>query len=477
MIESANYPYSTEYIETTAAYVRVSTQEQKLHGLSLDAQRQKLEEYAEKNNLKIVEWYVDEGVSGRKPIKKRPELQRMIKDAQQKKFKRIIFIKLDRFFRSVAEYHECMKLIDPVLWTATEEKYDLSTANGRAFVNMKITIAELEADQTGERIQIVNDYKVKAGRPLVGTKCMPFCYEVVTNGKEKEIQKHSEYKDIMMDCIEHIEMHKSVRAAMSYVNNKYGTTFSYKRILSALKNEMIAGAYRGNPNYCDPYITRERFEALQQIIRRTPRTTVRRAYLFPGLLVCPHCGRKLRGTQHQSNTSVGGKEYKYSYNAYRCQRNRMDKACTFKTMVFEHKIEELMLEKLNLIVENKKIASVQIRPKEGKVNKYNLEELQAELDRLNYSWQKGRIKKVEEYDKKYDELTYQIEQATKEISDSVEAPDFSEIEAILQSGWQGVYRKLDMEHKRAFWLTFVDKIHLNWNPHPGIKEIRDVDFL
>ena len=40
------------YIEEVAAYVRVSSQEQKLHGLSIDAQKQKLIEYAEKHNLK-----------------------------------------------------------------------------------------------------------------------------------------------------------------------------------------------------------------------------------------------------------------------------------------------------------------------------------------------------------------------------------------------------------------------------------------
>jgi len=136
-------------IERVAAYVRVSSQEQKLHGLSLDAQKMKLTEYEEKNHMRIVGWYVDEGVSGRKLIRKRPELQRMIQDAEKGKFERIIFIKLDRFFRSVAEYHECMKRIAPVLWSTTEEEYDLTTANGRMLVNMKLTIAELEADQTG----------------------------------------------------------------------------------------------------------------------------------------------------------------------------------------------------------------------------------------------------------------------------------------------------------------------------------------
>ena len=84
----------TRKIERVAAYVRVSTQEQKLHGISLDAQKEKLQEYAEKNGLRIVEWYLDEGVSGRKLIKNRRELQRMVHDAEEGKFDRIIFIKL-----------------------------------------------------------------------------------------------------------------------------------------------------------------------------------------------------------------------------------------------------------------------------------------------------------------------------------------------------------------------------------------------
>ena len=88
-------PIYNANIVRIACYIRVSTEEQKLHGISLDAQREKLKEYAEKHDLKIVEWYEDEGISGRKLIKNRPALQRMIKDAQAGKFDRIIFIKLD----------------------------------------------------------------------------------------------------------------------------------------------------------------------------------------------------------------------------------------------------------------------------------------------------------------------------------------------------------------------------------------------
>ena len=97
-------PVNKEMVERIACYIRVSSQEQKLHGLSLDAQRDKLRQYTEEHNLKIIEWYEDEGVSGRKLIRRRPALQRMLNDARAGKFDRIIFIKLDRYFRSVAEY-------------------------------------------------------------------------------------------------------------------------------------------------------------------------------------------------------------------------------------------------------------------------------------------------------------------------------------------------------------------------------------
>ena len=126
-------PLNQEFIQRVACYVRVSHQEQKLRGLSPEAQRDALRRYAETNNLKIVEWYEDLGVSGRKLIKNRPALQQMIHDAEEGKFDRIIFIKLDRYFRSVAEYYECQKRLDAknIKWTATEEKFDLTTASGR----------------------------------------------------------------------------------------------------------------------------------------------------------------------------------------------------------------------------------------------------------------------------------------------------------------------------------------------------------
>lgn len=460
------------YIEEVAAYVRVSSQEQKLHGLSIDAQKQKLIEYAEKHNLKIVEWYMDEGVSATRPIAKRPELQRMVYDARKGRFKRILFIKLDRFFRSVAEYHSCMKMIEPVIWTATEEKYDLSNANGRAFVNMKLTIAELEADTTGERIKIVNDYKVKSGMPLGGTRCMPFCYAVEPvseDSKTKHIVKRNE--EIMQDLIANVMVNKSIRGGMTHINNKYGTSLRYNAVANVLRNTMIYGYYKGNPNYCEPYITKEMFDELQQIVERNPRTsTDEYPYIFTGLIKCPKCGGTLNGVSHVTKSKYGKQ---YTYYAYRCHKHRIHKRCDFTFVVFENKMENLMLDRIEKIIKEQELKSIEISENGKKVSKYNVKDLQTELDRLNYSWQKGRIKNVEEYDRKYDEIIAKIAEAESAVKEKPK--DFSKIKETLSAGWKSIYEALDNYHKRAFWRSFVKEIQIDWGASK--KDIEDIIFF
>ncbi len=462
-------------VEPVAAYIRVSRQEQKLHGLSLEAQEQLLIAYAEKHNLKIVEWYRDEGISGKKEIKKRPALQRMIHDAQKGRFERIIFIKLDRYFRSVAEFHECQKLLDEakVTWTATEEKYDMTTANGRAFVNMKLTIAELEADTAGERVKIVNEYKIKSGMPLFGNQSMPFCYGVESppNGeRHKYIVKRD--KEIMEDLIAHIMVNHSIRGALTYINRKYNRQFRYNAIVNVLKNEMIYGSYKGNPNYCTPYMTKEMFDKLQKIIKRNPRTTGNEhAYIFTGLIKCPICEGRLYGTM---NTNKRGEKVNRYYN-YRCNNYRKERRCTYSGAIFENRFERMMLEQVGIFLEKKRLKSIEVYSNGEKISKYNLPELQSELDRLNYSWQKGRIKTVEEYDRRYDELMHKIEAANEEHAEAEQEPDYEKIKEILSGDWKDIYHALDGEHKRAFWRSFVEEIEVIWNK--DVKEIIDIKFF
>lgn len=475
-IEKATQQYTqdpvTMKIERVAAYVRVSSQEQKLHGLSLDAQKMKLTDYAKKNNMKIVDWYVDEGVSGRKLIRNRPELQRMIHDAESRKFDRIIFIKLDRFFRSVAEYHECMKRISPVTWSTTEEQYDLTTANGRMLVNMKLTIAEMEADQTGERISIVNDYKVRTGQPLTGV--MPFGFAIALDEKtgKKKVVKDPEIADIAEDLIDYYFTHQSKRKALLYLNAKYHISITYNTLSLFFKNTMLCGAYRDNPNYCEAYIDRGTFDKLQDILKRNIKdnTNENRAYLFSGLIRCPHCGTRLKGCICTQQKVSGTKRYK----KYRCANAKLQCKCNFNKVISENAFERLMLANIEKYLEEAKIKSFEVSSADSKNYKYDIDAINAEIDRLNYSWQTGKIRTVEKYESQYNALLEKLNDAEIERNGE-EKSDFTEVEAILQGGWREIYKSLDDEHKRAFWRSFIRSIEIDWTTEK--KEVVRVNFF
>lgn len=453
-------------IERVACYIRVSSQEQKLHGISLDAQIDKLTEYAKTHNLKIVEWYKDEGVSGRKLIKNRPELQRMLHDAQAKKFDRIIFIKLDRFFRSVAEYHECMKYIDPVIWTATEEKYDLSTANGRAFVNMKLTIAELEADQTGERIKIVNDYKVKTGQALTGAQSQGYGYTVQNIDGIKRVVKDPETAPIVEDFINYFLTYQAQRPAYIYVKEKYNLDIQYNNLRNILYDTKLYGSYRGNDDYiADPYVDKKTFDKIQELIKANiKKTSANRIYLFTGLVKCPLCGTRLSGKYLGGTIKTkkpNGKVYEYprNYYYYRCNKYFASDICTFKPQVNEEKIEKSLLDNFDQYV-NDFITTVNVSDiradSDNEAINANIKVIKSEMKNLTTIFRKGRITEAE-YDKDYNDLEVQLKTLEAKLEPLMER-DLTIYEELLKSDWKELYNALTRENKRAFWRKYIKQI-------------------
>ncbi len=89
-------------MKTAAAYIRVSTNDQLEY--SPDSQLEKIQEYAEKNDMILPKEFIfreDEGISG-KAAKKRPEFMRMIGTAERKPrpFDVIVVWKFSRFARN-----------------------------------------------------------------------------------------------------------------------------------------------------------------------------------------------------------------------------------------------------------------------------------------------------------------------------------------------------------------------------------------
>lgn len=155
-----------------ALYIRVSSQEQAIKGLSLEAQQEDLEGYARSQGWIVAGVYVDAAKTARKRMTKRTNFLRMLEDVKHDKIDLILFTRLDRWFRSVADYYKVMEILEAHRcdWKTTQEQYDTSTAGGRLYINLRLSIAQNEADLCGERISAVFDSKIRHGTVVSG-KC------------------------------------------------------------------------------------------------------------------------------------------------------------------------------------------------------------------------------------------------------------------------------------------------------------------
>ncbi len=95
-------------MELAILWARVSTKEQGEEGYSLDAQVKMLQDYARKNNLRIIkEFIVPESASGKQERKKFQEMLQYLEEHPN--VKHILFEKVDRATRN---FKDSVKLND-----------------------------------------------------------------------------------------------------------------------------------------------------------------------------------------------------------------------------------------------------------------------------------------------------------------------------------------------------------------------------
>lgn len=413
-------------------YLRVSSEEQVKHGYSLDAQEEALHDFCEKNNHVVLGVYRDEGISGRKPYTKRPAMMQLLRDIEIIKPDMILFTKLDRWFRNIKEYYKVQDILDryKVNWKAILEEYDTSTASGRLYVNIKLSIAQDEADRTSERIKDVQNQLIMQGKVLGGS--VPFGYKIV----DKRIV-FSEDIHILKDAIDHYMMHQSAHATTRYINEKYGLSFNHTRLLKIFKKTLLKGEYRQNKAYCEPLLTPSEWDELQEVITKNIKVSPRRrVYLFSGLIRCPYCNRSLGGC------------FDGSRKHYRCAEHYYG-SCPMKSHVNERKMEIWLLENIE---EDFKV-NVTMKPKEKRENPQKYKD---RLKRLNDMYLLGNISESE-YKTKSAELQRKIAELSKEPKEK---------EANFTSNWKDLYLKLDDSHRRSFWRGLIKEIVIDKEAQP-----------
>jgi DNA invertase Pin-like site-specific DNA recombinase len=133
-----------------AIYARVSTTN---HGQDVTVQTRELEQFAEARDWRLVDSYLDLGISGSKD--KRPELDRLMADAHRRKFDIVIVWKFDRFARSVSHLLRALETFNAlgISFVSLSEQMDTTTPAGKMVFTVLGAVAELERSLIAERVR------------------------------------------------------------------------------------------------------------------------------------------------------------------------------------------------------------------------------------------------------------------------------------------------------------------------------------
>jgi DNA invertase Pin-like site-specific DNA recombinase len=145
-----------------AGYIRVSTEKQKNEG-SHDNQRARLEEWAETHGHNIT-LYEDIAISGQSA--ERDAYDRLLDEAQQ--YDAIIVRELSRFGRSLQQVLNDIDDLhdDGVDFISLKENIDLTTAQGKLFLNIIGSFNQFWADLARERANEMVQRRREAGKPI-----------------------------------------------------------------------------------------------------------------------------------------------------------------------------------------------------------------------------------------------------------------------------------------------------------------------
>jgi len=173
-------------------YVRVSTDEQAREGVSLTAQREKIEAWAEALDYSVLHIEEDAGISG-KNIRSREGLQRAV-DLACSNHAALVVHSLSRLSRSTRDTLMLAEMLDKAGadLVSLSEKIDTSSAAGKMVFRLLAVLNEFERDQISERTSAILQHKKSKLEPYSPT---PYGYD---KEQDKLIPSRDEQKVITL---------------------------------------------------------------------------------------------------------------------------------------------------------------------------------------------------------------------------------------------------------------------------------------
>lgn len=380
-------------------YLRVST-EMQVDGYSLEAQKNCLKKFAEREEVVIAGVYEDAGKSG-KSIEGRPAFRRMLSDIESGAgIDYVMVYKLSRFGRNAADILNSLELLQTydVNLICIEEGIDSSQTSGKLLISVLSAVAEIERENILE--QTMNGRREKARQGKWNGGPAPYGYMI----KDEILSINEEEAEIVRTIYDKYVNTRLGYSGIAKYFNLQGIRktprkesdieeFSAHFIQLLIDNPVYCGkiAYgrrskervKGKKNeyklvkqkeYClvdgqhEGIISEELWQKAQEKrlatgIKYSSKLGKERAHLLTGIIKCPKCGCGMYANRVCWTKKDGTyKEVMY----YSCSRNKQSRGrhCDYSANLKKTDIEPLVVEVIKKLVQDEEFA-VEIKRRIG----------------------------------------------------------------------------------------------------------------
>lgn len=323
-------------MKTAVIYARYSSERQTEQ--SIEGQLRVCNDYAERNEIRIVDTYIDRAMTGTND--NRVDFQRMLKDSSKKAWDYVLVYKLDRFSRNkyeMAMHKKTLKDNGIKLISAMENIPD--TPEGIILESLLEGMAEYYSAELSQKVRRgMNETRHKGnftgGVVLYGYKVEN--HKVLINEDEAQIVRKL-YLDFASGRLITEILQELRDTGILY----RGKPFARNTLYNLIKNEKYSGKYIYNgetfTNIYPQIIPDELFETVRNKVENNKygKHKPNVIYLFKNKLKCGYCGHSVNS---DAGTSKNGTIMRY----YKCSGKRISKNCPLKP-IRKELIEDLVV--------------------------------------------------------------------------------------------------------------------------------------
>ena len=416
-------------MKAAVIYARYSSERQTEQ--SIEGQLRVCNDYAERNDLKIVGPYIDRAMTGKNDNRK--DFQRMLRDCSKHEWEIVLVYKLDRFSRNkyeMAMHRKTLRDNGVRLVSAMENIPD--SPEGIILESLLEGMAEYYSAELAQKVRRGQIESLNKGHWLGGQT--PYGYKVV----DKKLVIDEDQAEVVKYIYRQYAAGVIVKDIIKDLTQKgifnKGKPFTRSTMYYLLANEKYSGVFRYNGetylNICPKLLPDPLYNKVHALMLQNQFGTksVEVNYLLRGKVYCGYCGHQIIA---ESGTSMTGVVKRY----YKCGGRKANSGCQKKNirkedlenLVINVTVEMFQQENNLELIANEIMKIYESKKKEQSVLNLltsELQETQRSIENLLTAIQQGIITsstktRLEELEMKADELKLQISKEQSKLENRI----------------------------------------------------------